>query len=87
MSSGENKSTVVGSGRNIKTQKGSRTLQKYLDIITVNELDILINNIKNDMKNIMIDIYGNYFLRLICNIYKTDTINWKNRLLKRKNKL
>lgn len=53
----------------IKTQKGSRTLQKYLDIITVNELDILINNIKNDMKNIMIDIYGNYFLQkliMIC---------------------
>ena len=24
--------------------------------------------------------YGNYLLRLICNIYKTDTINYENRI-------
>lgn len=43
------------------TQKGSRNLQRYLDKITSNELESIINLIKDDLQYIMMDIYGNYF--------------------------
>ena len=61
----------------IKTQKGSRTLQKYFDIIKVNELDILIKSIKSDMSTIMMDTYGNYFsqkLLMVCSASQREEI-------------
>lgn len=45
----------------IKTQKGSRIMQKELNSITPENLQILLDRICVHLTGIMIDIYGNYF--------------------------
>lgn len=54
-------STSISLKEYLLTQKGSRNLQRYLDKITSNELETIINLIKDDLQYIMMDIYGNYF--------------------------
>jgi hypothetical protein len=44
-----------------RTQKGSRNLQKLLNKIQPDDLDIILEKIKNNFYDLMIDIYGNYF--------------------------
>jgi hypothetical protein len=45
----------------IKTQKGSRTMQKELNSISPENLQILLDRICSQLTGIMIDVYGNYF--------------------------
>jgi hypothetical protein len=44
-----------------RTQKGSRNLQKLLNKIQPDDLDIILEKIKNNFYDLMTDIYGNYF--------------------------
>ncbi len=44
----------------VRTQKGSRTLQKILDRIPPEKLFIILENLKNDFSFLMTDTYGNY---------------------------
>lgn len=43
------------------TQKGSRNLQKLLNSIDSNEIDKLLDEINGHFKEVMTDVYGNYF--------------------------
>jgi len=45
----------------ITTQKGSRTMQKFLDRINPQVLDIILERLKDNFAFIMTDLYGNYF--------------------------
>ena len=45
----------------IITQKGSRVLQKELNMISQENLELLLKKICPQLSKIMIDIYGNYF--------------------------
>jgi len=45
----------------IKNQKGSRILQKELNTISPDNLELLLQKLCPNMTNIMIDTYGNYF--------------------------
>jgi hypothetical protein len=47
----------------IKTQTGSRFMQKFLNKISPIEIDFLIKKISPFFKDIMTDQYGNYFLQ------------------------
>jgi hypothetical protein len=47
----------------IKTQKGSRSMQKYLNKITPDKINYLLEKIQFDLKEIMCDPYGNYFIQ------------------------
>ena len=44
----------------VRTQKGSRTLQKILDRIPPEKLFIILENLKDDFSFLMTDTYGNY---------------------------
>jgi hypothetical protein len=44
-----------------RTQKGSRNLQKLLNKIVPDELDIILEKVKGQFAELMTDIYGNYF--------------------------
>jgi hypothetical protein len=44
-----------------RSQKGSRILQKLLDKILPEELDIILEKIKKRFTELMTDVYGNYF--------------------------
>jgi hypothetical protein len=44
-----------------KTQKGSRNLQKLLNKIDPEELDIILEKVKKRFPELMADVYGNYF--------------------------
>lgn len=47
----------------IKTQKGSRYMQKYLNKITPDNINLLLSKICTSFKEIMTDSYGNYFIQ------------------------
>jgi hypothetical protein len=47
----------------IKTQKGSRYMQKYLNKITPDKINFLLERTQYDFKDIMCDPYGNYFVQ------------------------
>jgi hypothetical protein len=47
----------------IKTQKGSRYMQKFLNKITPEEINLLLSKIQTFFKDIMTDSYGNYFIK------------------------
>jgi uncharacterized protein (UPF0335 family) len=47
----------------IKTQKGSRFMQKFLNKITSEKVTFLLSKICQDLKEIMCDFYGNYFIQ------------------------
>ena len=47
----------------IKNQKGSRSMQKFLDKIYPEHVNLLLNRISSDLKEIMTDPYGNYFIQ------------------------
>ena len=49
----------------VKTQKGSRILQKLLNKILPNELDLILEKIKDNFSDLMTDTYGNYFCQKI----------------------
>ncbi len=44
-----------------RSQKGSRNLQKLLNKISPEELDVILEKIKKKFAELMTDIYGNYF--------------------------
>lgn len=45
----------------IRTQKGSRNMQKLLNKITPDELDIILKEIGDSLPELMVDPYSNYF--------------------------
>jgi len=47
----------------IKNQKGSRSMQKFLDKIYPEHVNLLLAKISVDLKEIMMDPYGNYFIQ------------------------
>jgi hypothetical protein len=47
----------------IKNQKGSRSIQKFLDKIYPEHVNLLLARISGDLKEIMMDPYGNYFIQ------------------------
>jgi len=47
----------------IKNQKGSRSMQKFLDKIYPEHVNLLLLRISSDLKEIMMDPYGNYFIQ------------------------
>lgn len=47
----------------IKNQKGSRSMQKFLDKIYPEHVNRLLTIISSDLKEIMMDPYGNYFIQ------------------------
>jgi hypothetical protein len=47
----------------IKTQKGSRSMQKYLNKITPDRINNLLEKISLNFREIMCDSYGNYFIQ------------------------
>ena len=52
----------------IITQKGSREVQIVLKKIKENEVGLLISKLKNFLKDIIIDKYGNYFIQKLIHI-------------------
>lgn len=55
----------------IKTSIGSRFLQKMLDKVTEEDIDIIFTNLQNELTYLMCDNYGNYFMQKIilkCNL-------------------
>jgi hypothetical protein len=55
----------------VRTQKGSRNLQKYLNKITTENLSIILNKMDNKFSDLMVDVYGNYLSQKIscsCNL-------------------
>lgn len=55
-----------------KTQKGSRNLQKLLNKIEQEELDKILNECKNNFKDLMTNIYGNYFCQKLIQCCSSD---------------
>jgi F0F1-type ATP synthase delta subunit len=49
----------------VKTQKGSRTLQKIMDKIPPEKLDIVLECLKGDFSFLMTDTYGNYLCQKV----------------------
>jgi len=49
----------------LKTNKGSRFFQKYIERLSPKEIDALLHLIEHDIKSIMCDCYGNYCLQKI----------------------
>jgi pumilio RNA-binding family len=49
----------------VRTQKGSRTLQKILDKIPPEKLDIVLEKLKGDFPFLMTDTYGNYLCQKV----------------------
>lgn len=49
----------------VKTQKGSRILQKILDKIAPEKLDIVLEKLKGDFPFLMTDTYGNYLCQKV----------------------
>jgi hypothetical protein len=47
----------------IKTQKGSRYMQKFLNKLLPEKINKLLYGISKDLKEVMIDNYGNYFMQ------------------------
>lgn len=47
----------------IKNQKGSRSMQKFLDKIYPEHVNLLLARISGDLKEVMMDPYGNYFIQ------------------------
>lgn len=47
----------------IKTQKGSRFMQKFLNKISPESVDRMLNRLSSSFKEIMVDNYGNYFMQ------------------------
>ena len=45
----------------IRTQKGSRNMQKLLNKITPDQLDIILREIGDALPELMVDPYSNYF--------------------------
>ena len=45
----------------IRTQKGSRNMQKLLNKITPDKLDIILKEIGDSLPELMVDPYSNYF--------------------------
>lgn len=45
----------------IMTQRGSRNMQKFLNNVNPENLDLLLEHIKYSLKDIMNNVYGNYF--------------------------
>ena len=45
----------------LRTQKGSRHMQDYLKKTSLNNINVIIERIKNDFGKLMADSYGNYF--------------------------
>jgi hypothetical protein len=45
----------------IRSQKGSRNMQKLLNKITPDELDIILKEIGDSLPELMVDPYSNYF--------------------------
>lgn len=72
-------SFIIRIGRNlknlIKDQKGSRSMQNFLDKIYPEHVNILLNQIKSDMKEIMMDPYGNYFIQ---KLIQCSSLNQRN---------
>jgi len=44
----------------VRTQKGSRSLQKFLSKITSENLDLIFDRLENKFSDLMVDVYGNY---------------------------
>lgn len=55
-----------------KSQKGSRNLQKLLNKIQPNELDIILEKIKDHFYALMTDTYGNYFCQKLIQCCSSD---------------
>ncbi len=47
----------------IKTQKGSRYMQKFLNKLAPEKVDKLLFSLAKDFKEVMVDNYGNYFMQ------------------------
>jgi RNA binding exosome subunit len=47
----------------IKTQRGSRFMQKFLNKIPPEHISLLLSKMQKDFREIMIDSYGNYFFQ------------------------
>lgn len=47
----------------IKTQKGSRYMQKFLNKLQPEKISKLLFGLSKDLKEVMIDNYGNYFMQ------------------------
>lgn len=47
----------------IKTQKGSRYMQKFLNKLQPEKISKLLYGLSKDLKEVMIDNYGNYFMQ------------------------
>lgn len=61
----------------VRTQKGSRSLQKYLNKITNENLDIIFERLDNRFSDLMVDVYGNYLcqkLVICCSVLQRTVI-------------
>jgi hypothetical protein len=47
----------------VRTHKGSRSLQKFLNKITTENLEIILSKLDNKISELMVDVYGNYLLQ------------------------
>jgi hypothetical protein len=59
----------------IKNQKGSRSMQSFLDKIYPEHVNILLNTISTSLKDIMMDPYGNYFIQ---KLIQCSSLNQRN---------
>jgi len=49
-----------------------RIMQKYLNQITPDDLDFIINRLNTGISRLMTDIYGNYFCQKLIQICSSD---------------
>jgi len=59
----------------IKNQKGSRSMQNFLDKIYPEHVNILLDHISSSLKEIMMDPYGNYFIQ---KLIQSSSLNQRN---------
>ena len=56
----------------IRTQKGSRNMQKLLNKITPEEIDTILKEIGDSLPELMVDPYSNYFCQKLAQCCSSD---------------
>lgn len=56
----------------IKTQRGSRLMQKFLNKVSAESVDRILDQLSPNLKEIMVDGYGNYFIQRLTQCCSTE---------------
>lgn len=50
----------------LKTQSGSRNLQKYISKCNEQDIDMILQSIEQHINQLMLDQYANFFFKTLC---------------------